>query len=268
MFFVPVLGADARGERRVGGDARAQVGEAPPERRLLRVEVVVRLGARRVDRRARRKQERERLERVVGVLRDAAAHPARVVRDDAAERARRDGRRVRPDLPAERREGAVRVRADHARLDADARTAVLDREAAEAPRRLDEDAVRDGLAREARPGRAEDERHAVGARDREEAPDFVGAPRVDDGLRHEPVEARVGRPGYPVDRAGEDAGLADGRGEGGGERGRGLVHSGGDRSVWIGSSGVSGENSPKSSWKCPPSLTSNASDAHERRHHR
>ena len=184
----PVLRADARGEGGVGDDARAQVDEALPERRLLRAEDVVRVGARRVDRRAGREQERERLERVVRVLRDAAAHPARVVREDAAERARGDGGGVGPDLPSERAERAVRVRADDARLDADPRAAVLDGQAAEAPRRLDEDAVRDGLAREARPGRAEDERDAVGVRDGEEAPDLVRALRVDDGLR-----ARGGR---------------------------------------------------------------------------
>jgi len=93
------------------------------------------------------------------------------------------------------------VGADHAGLEADLRAGLFDAKTAETARRLDEDAVRDGLAREARSGGAEDQRNSMDSRDAEEAADLVRAFRVDDGLGNEPVEARVRRPRDPVDRA-------------------------------------------------------------------
>ena len=63
------------------------------------------------------------------------------------------------------------------------------------------------------PAAAEDERDAVRARDGKKAADLVGAPRVDDGVRDEPVEARVRRPRDPVDRARQDALFPDDRRE-------------------------------------------------------
>ena len=116
----PVLRADARRERarpttcaRSSGSPARAPAPSPAEGRPRR--------GGRVDRGARRKQEREGVERVVGVLRDAAAHPPRVVREDPADHARVDRGRVGPDLPAERARRAVHVPADHPGLDADPR---------------------------------------------------------------------------------------------------------------------------------------------------
>jgi hypothetical protein len=101
------LGPDARGQRPVrphlvaqGQEGRVQVGRAAAQ-------VVVRFRTRGVELRPVREQEVERVQRVVAVLGHAAAHPGRVVGDDAADHAGVDGGGIGAQPRAEGSEHAV-----------------------------------------------------------------------------------------------------------------------------------------------------------------
>ena len=144
------LVADARGERGVLAHRQRkrierahEVGPARAERGAARLLA-------RVEHRPVREHDPHPGDRVIRVLRGAAAHAARVVGGDAADHRGVDRRGVRPELAGVRREPAVRFGADHARLQRHFRRAFADLAASPAVAEQHEHRVGDGLPREAR----------------------------------------------------------------------------------------------------------------------
>ena len=151
------------------------------QHRLPQPKLVVRAGIRGVDARPRRQDEGERLQRVIRVLLDAAAHPARVVGEDSTHPAGLDRSRVRSHLPAERLQRQVDVGADGAGLDPDVQPALLHRDGVQRPRQIDQDAVGEG------------ERQTQLMAQREELRDLRLRAGEDHRFRDQSVEARVVR---------------------------------------------------------------------------
>ena len=115
-----------------------------------------------------------RIERVIGVLRHAAALARGVVGQDAAERAGAPGSPGSGPifLPNDRRR-EVDLAAEHARLHPHARAVVEHLERTPVPLHLDEDAVGDRLAGQARARSPERQRHADLVREREQRPHLL-----------------------------------------------------------------------------------------------
>ena len=78
--------------------------------RLPSVKLLIRVGQRGVDDRPRRQHELHGVQRVIGILLDAATHAAGVIGEYAAQGAGRDGCRIRPDLRAIRYQRGLAVR--------------------------------------------------------------------------------------------------------------------------------------------------------------
>jgi hypothetical protein len=111
--------ADALGQGLVGAHLARQLGQTlqqvrPAARRRRRGWRVAR-----VEHAAVGQHEAHAGQRLVAVLRRAAAHAAGVVGGDAADHGRVDAGRVRPDLAAQRRQAPVGRRADDAGLQRD-----------------------------------------------------------------------------------------------------------------------------------------------------
>jgi hypothetical protein len=148
-----------------------------------------------VQHRAVREHHAHRLDRLVAVLRRAAAHAGGVVGGDAADLAGGDRGRVGPDLAAMRRQAGIDVAAHHARAEMHAGGAGRDLAGGEAFADQREHAVGHGLARQAGAGGAEGDRAAVGARGPQDGLHLGLGLDDRDHLRREAVEARVGAVG-------------------------------------------------------------------------
>ena len=167
--------------------------------KLHGLEIARGIRSRRIDDGPRWEDEHERVERVIAVLRDAAAHSARVIGENPAHHAGVDRGGVRADPGAERHECAVHASANRPRLHADAAPFVDRLDLPPTVTDVHEEAVGDRLAGEARPGRAKRHGGSSLARVREDGPDLVDRLRPHDCARHEPVEARVRRVRRDVD---------------------------------------------------------------------
>ena len=194
-----VLRPDPPAELGVGKDPGAQLEQAGSQRRLLRRERFGGSGSGRVDHRPGRQQEGQRGQRVVGVLRHAAAHPARVVRDDPADRAGGDARRVRAELAAVRLQGHVDPGRDRPGLDPHAQTVVLHLHPAPVPGHLNQDPVALRLARQARARRPERQRDLASAAVREQLAHLARRLRQHHRPGHHAVEAGVGGVHHQLD---------------------------------------------------------------------
>ena len=201
----PELAPDPLRQVGVGEDLVADLEQAPAELRLGRREALLGVGGLRVDDGAGRQDELQRAQRLVGVVDDAAAHAARVVRDHAADACDVGARRVRSDAARVRREYGVRPAEDRAGLHASARSVVLDLDTGPVAADVDQDAVGLPLAVQARAAGAERHRYLLLARVRERLRDVAGVLRHDDGAREQPVRARVGRVLDEVEHAREHA---------------------------------------------------------------
>mmetsp|Transcript_13222 Transcript_13222/g.30542 ORF Transcript_13222/g.30542 Transcript_13222/m.30542 type:complete len:652 (-) Transcript_13222:435-2390(-) len=133
----------------------------------------------------------EFLDGVVGVLQHAAAHARGVVGDDAADPARVDRGGVRAQLPPVRRQHPVHLAEDPAGLDGDGLAVLPDFPVAPSVPQLQQDRVRDGLAREGRAARAERDRGAVLGRRADQLDHLHLVVHLDDDLGHEAVEGGV-----------------------------------------------------------------------------
>ena len=199
-----VLVPDALCERRIGAHAageRLQAGEKPGVARAERGDAC---GLRGVEHRAVGQHHADRGERVIAVLRRAAAHAARVVGGDSADLRGVDRRRIGPDLAAVRGEVAVGVGADDPGLQPDRLRARAERPAPPAVAEQREDRVADRLAGKAGAGGAERHRRAVRTARGEQADDVGLALDDRDDLRHEAVEARIGAVGEGAQRVGDE----------------------------------------------------------------
>ena len=208
MFLVQNLwrmrAASASSRRISSRRARSSAWSAGRARRSCLVGV----GLRGVDLGAVGEQDPERVERVVAVLRDAAAHPGGVVGEDAADHGRVDRGRVGAEAGLVGGEEAVQVGADHPRLRPDPRPVVEHPRPAEERADLDEDVVAHRLPRE-RGARGPERQVAAAARGPgEQIADLADAARPDDRLR---------------DRAGRSTRRRSGRGGRSGARGRGRA---------------------------------------------
>ena len=232
------LAADAGGELGVGADLVADLREPRGELRLgLRERGG---GARRggVDPGPRGEDEGQRAQGRVAVLGDPAAHPARVVGDDAADRGDVGARRVGAEAAAVRGEDAVDVAEDRAGADP-RRGAVLEHlDRAEVAADVDQDAVGLALAVEAGAAGAEGDRDAALAAEGEHLGDVASSFAITTASREEAVGAGVGGVADQVGGAAEDAVGAEQRlqlaaqrlGDPGGERvGRGPARVAGRR---------------------------------------
>ena len=201
----PVLRADARGhERRSRADLVAELqqsacsaGSRPGAPRPRPVGAAVDHGSGGQD-------EGQRVERVVAVLLDPAAHPARVVGQDAAQGAGADARRVGADLPPEQAQELVQVVPDHPRAGADAEPVLLHARRPPVPRHLHQEPVGERLAGEARSGGAEGERNAPRPAEGEQPLHLVDRAGEHHRLGQEPVEACIRGERHAIQRSGED----------------------------------------------------------------
>ena len=200
----PELVADARRERRVAAhptrhrvERTGKPGFALEERGAAR-------GIARVEHRPAGKHDAQSGQRVVAVLRGAAAHPARVVGGDAADHCGIDGRRVGPDLAAETRQPAVRHRTDHTGLQGNGLRRGTDFAAPPVVPEHHQHRIGDRLTRKARARRAKRDRRARARAVAEQAHDVGLALDHDDDFRHQPIEAGVGAPGQQAQRVGDE----------------------------------------------------------------
>ena len=143
------------------GSARISIADLEQPRGELglgRGEAPLGLGIGAVDHRPGRQHEGDRDDGLVGVVGDAAAHPARVVGDHAAHAGDVGRGRVGPELAAVGGEDPVDVAEHRARLDSRTGAAVLDRDRAKVAPHVDQDPVGLTLAVEARAAGAEGHR--------------------------------------------------------------------------------------------------------------
>ncbi len=204
-----VLAPDPCRDVRLRSDLAPERDEPVEQRGFGRPERLVGVVCRRVDHRAGRQHEHEGFDRVIGVLRNAAAHPARVVGEDASHHARVDGGGVRTDLGAPGPEARIDGGADGAGFDADPTAAVEDVDGAPVPGEVGEHAVGHRLAGQARAGGPERQRHPLPAGEREERADLLDRTRPHNRRRDDPIDAGVRREGGQVNRPGQHVIVAD-----------------------------------------------------------
>ena len=205
MFLIWNFLPDPLAELGVGADLVADLGQSLGQLGLRLREPLRRVRRRRVDHRPRRQHEGQGADGAVGVRDDSAAHPARVVGEDAADAGDVGAGRVGPELAPVRPEHPVGVPEDGARLDARPRAVVEHLHPGPVPANVDQDPVALGLAVQAGAAGAEGDRHLRRARVGEDLGDVVGVTRHDDRLRQQPVRARVGGVADQVDHPGQDA---------------------------------------------------------------
>ena len=114
-----VFGANALGQRRVGQQIGLQLQEAFGQGWFRLAELLIGVWGARIDDGARREQEGQGFQGVVGILGHAAAHAAGVVGEDAAHGAGIDGGRIRAHLGLEEFEGVVHMDTQDTGLDLD-----------------------------------------------------------------------------------------------------------------------------------------------------
>ena len=96
----PVLVAHPLAQAGVGLQLRFQGEDAARQFRFARMKFLIGVGQRRIDDGPRRQHELHRVQRVIGVLLDAATHAAGVVGEYSAQGASRDGCGIGADLGA------------------------------------------------------------------------------------------------------------------------------------------------------------------------
>ncbi len=233
------LAADPLRERFVPPYLVAQRGEAAPEVGAVMAEAIVGLRPRRVDEGAVGEDHGQGVQGVIAVLDDPAAHPRRVVVQDAAHHRRIDGRGIRPQARAGRRKQPVHVGAHHPRLDPDPPAPVQHADAAPEGRYLHEQVVGDGLPRERRPRGAEGQVPPVAARVGEDLAHLREVARPHHRFRDQPVDGSVAGAAEPVQGTKEHTlGI---------ENGSKIAHEGGV--VRTHDQGCSGAFSPTGTWK-------------------
>ncbi len=217
----PVLAPHPLGELRPREEVAPERQQSLRQRRLRGPEPLLRAGGGGVHQGPRGEQEGDGLEGVVGVLLHAAAHPARVVRQDPAEGAGVDAGGVGADPPAVPGEDPVHLAADHPGLHPHQPPVLLHGHVPPEPAHLHQHAVGHRLAAEAGPPGAEGERHPVARGDREEGPHLVHVAGQHHGEGHQPVAGGVGGPGDPVEGPDQQPpGVGDGPAQVGEEGGR------------------------------------------------
>ena len=199
------LAADALGERGVGARLVAQAQQTGVHLGPVVAQPVVGLGARGVDERAVGEEEHERVERVVGVVDDATAHPRGVVGQDSAHHRRVDRRGIGSEAIAERRQDPVQVAAHDSRLRPHAATLVENAAGPPVRGELHEDVVGHGLPGQRRAGGPEREAAPMLPRVPEQGAHLVHVLRADHHLRDQPVDRRVDGASEPVQGTREHA---------------------------------------------------------------
>jgi hypothetical protein len=134
-------------------------------------------------------------QRVIGVLRRAAAHAAGVVGDDAADFAGVDRGRIRADLAPERRQPGVGLGADHAGLQADLCALATDLATVPVIAQHDQHRIADRLPRKAGAGGAERHRHPVALGQFQQRDDFFFGLDAYYQFWNQPIETGVGAEG-------------------------------------------------------------------------
>ena len=185
------LAPDPCGELLVGADLVADRRETLGKLGLFGCKPLRGVRRRRVDHGSRGEHERERAQRRIGICDHSAAHPAAVVRNDAADRRDVGRRRIGPDAPLVLRERPVDVAEQRSRLHAHTRSAVLDLQPAPVTPNVDEDPVGLCLAVQRSPARAEGHGNAGPPPVCEHLRDVVHVVRDDDDLGDQPVRARI-----------------------------------------------------------------------------
>lgn len=112
-----VLVADTLVECRVGSNLSLELQQTLHEVRSRHAKHLVGARIGRVDDGARREDKGEGVKGMVGVLGNAATHPAGIIGKDAAHHAGINGSRIGSHLDAIRAQGVVNVATDHARLE-------------------------------------------------------------------------------------------------------------------------------------------------------
>ena len=226
MFLIANLRRMRAAELLVGPDLVADRGEAGGQLGLGGGELLGGAGGGRVDRRSRGQNQGHRAHGRVGVLAGAAAHPAGVVGDDAADAGDVGAGRVGAEFAAVRGEHAVGVAEHGAGLDPGDGAVLLDRDTAEVAAHVDEDAVALALAVEAGAAGAEGDRDPLLAAVGEDLGDVAGLAGHHHRLWEESVGTGIGGVLDEVPGLGEDALVAEQPFEVAAQR---LRDSGGDR---------------------------------------
>ena len=199
------LAADALGEGPVRARLVAQAQKAGVHVGAIAAQPVVGVRARGVDERPVGEDEHERVERVVGVVHDAAAHARGVVGQDPTHHRRIDGGGIGPQAVAQGSEDAVQVASHDARLRPHPPPPVEDAARAPVGSQLHEDVVGHGLAGQGRAGGAERDPASALARIAQQPAHLVEVLRPDHDLRDQPVDRGVDRAAQPVQRPGQHA---------------------------------------------------------------
>ena len=176
----------------VGANLVANLDQARDEVGLGGGEALGGAGGGGVDHRSRRQYERQLADGRVGVRDDPAAHAAGVVGDDPADGGDVGRGRVGAEPAAVGREDPVDVAEHGPGPDPDPAAVVEHLDAAPVPADVGEDPVGLGLPVEAGAAGAKDERGAAAARERHQAGDLRGGPRLHDRGRDPPIGAGVG----------------------------------------------------------------------------
>mmetsp|Transcript_29609 Transcript_29609/g.62947 ORF Transcript_29609/g.62947 Transcript_29609/m.62947 type:complete len:1140 (-) Transcript_29609:283-3702(-) len=193
---------DQSDELLVGLHLGRQLADLLQQRRVRLLKGLHTSGVGRVQHRAIDEDQPQVLDGVIRVLGHAAAHAARVVRNDAADHARLDARWIRANLVLilqlvdvlVPREKLVHLPTDQARLDCDLLAPVPDLvvpEVLPVVRELEEDAVRDRLPAQRRAGRAKGHWHSKLQRNGKNRANLVFVRDLHDVLRVQPVEGGV-----------------------------------------------------------------------------
>ena len=192
-------------QRRIGLDLALDLHQSAGECRLFGGEMRIGIGCCGVDQRSGGQHDRERRQRLVGVLGRPAAHAARIVGDDAADRAGAGACGVGSESTAGRRQREIGAVEDRAGPGAQPPPAILDRDAGPIAAHVDQDAVALGLAAQARARGAEGDGFMPLPRVSEDLAHVVDAAGDHDGLGKQAVRACVGREADEVDCARQHA---------------------------------------------------------------
>ena len=201
----PVLAAHLGLQRRVAADAQGQRLQPGQQVGMAQAEGRHAGGVGGVEQRAVAQHHPQRGQRVVTVLRGAAAHARAVVGGDATDAGGGDRCRIRPDLAAVAAQCVVRVLADHPGLQADARTAIQHLDAGPAFLDDHQHRVAHRLSGQAGARSTQRHRHTMGLRQAQHDGHLPFIDGAHHDLRQQAVEARVGAVGQRAGGIGDQA---------------------------------------------------------------
>ena len=190
-----------------------QIENAARQFRFARMKLGLCIGPRGVNDSARRQHKLHRLESVIGVLLDAAAHTAGVIGENTAHGAGRDRGRIGSDFRAIGHQRQVGTRADHSRLHPNLLAPIFNLDRSPVARDVHQQAVGDRLSRQARTGGAKRHRYALPLAECKQRSYLFQPLSLHHCLRDQTIETGIGSVRDEVDWTDKDATAVDGVGK-------------------------------------------------------